>query len=140
MDAPLTICDITQAFAETSGGIKTYLLAKRRHLLEHTGHRHVLVIPGEEDRTTVEGPGGRAVTHEVRAPMIRGYEPYRFIVRLPEVLRRLRASAPDVIEVGSPYLLPWAALRHRRKHPRCAVLGYYHYCNEAWRRSRSFLR
>ncbi|WP_424626692.1 glycosyltransferase [Achromobacter marplatensis] len=120
---PLTICDTTQAFAETSGGIKTYLLEKRRHILERTDHRHVLIIPGREDRTTHEG---RATTHEIEAPEIRGYAPYRFIFRLDKVMRRLRESAPDVIETSSPYILPWAALRYRRKNPRCAVLGYYH--------------
>ncbi len=122
-DRELTICDITQAFAETSGGVKTYLLAKQRYLLDETPHRPVLIVPGPDDRTRRVG---RATIHEVAAPEIPGYAPYRFILRLEKVLRLLRREAPDVIEVGSPYLLPWAAFHHRRRHPACAVVGYYH--------------
>jgi len=119
----LTICDVAQAFTETSGGVKTYLLEKRRHILASTHHRHVLIVPGGADRTTHDG---RATLHEVAAPEVPGYSPYRFILRLDKVAGLLERERPDVIELGCPYLLPWVALRHRRRHPASAVVGYYH--------------
>ena len=53
-----TFCDLTQSWSEVGGGVRTYLLHKRRHILETTPHRHLLIIPGakdeviEEDRAT----------------------------------------------------------------------------------------
>lgn len=123
MERALTICDLAQAFAETSGGVKTYLLEKRRHILASTPHRHVLIVPGAADRTTHDG---RSTLHEVAAPEVRGYAPYRFILRLDKVRRLLARERPDVVELACPYWLPWAAFGHRRRHPGCAVVGYYH--------------
>jgi alpha-1,6-mannosyltransferase len=61
----------------------------------------------------------------VQGPRIPNTEGYRLIFRLSRVRAILAAESPDVVELGSPYVLPWAAFGHRSKS-RCAVVGYYH--------------
>ncbi|MEZ4387405.1 MAG: glycosyltransferase [Candidatus Krumholzibacteriia bacterium] len=118
----MKICDIVQSFTARSGGIRTYIRAKQAFLRDRGRHEHVLIMPGERDRTTVRDGG---TVHEVRSPFVPGYRPYRFNLRIDKVVRLLAAERPELIELASPYLMPWAAFAHRRRHP-CAVVGYYH--------------
>jgi alpha-1,6-mannosyltransferase len=116
------ICDLAQAYATRSGGIKTYLDAKRRYLASVGDHEHVLVVPGERDSITRDGPH---TTYTVRAARVPGREEYRFMLRLGHVASILRAESPDLIEIATPYVLPWVALRHRRQTG-AHVVGFYH--------------
>jgi alpha-1,6-mannosyltransferase len=119
----MKICDIVQSFTARSGGIRTYIQAKQRHLAEHGGHEHVLIMPGERDRTRRED---LTRIHEIASPFVPGYRPYRFNVRVDKVARILARERPDVIELASPYLMPWVALHHRLRHRDCAVVAYHH--------------
>lgn len=118
----MKICDMVQAYTVTSGGVRTYLDEKRRFLLEHTEHEHVLVVPGEQDRIIEQG---RARTYEIAGPIVRGAGGYRFVSRVDKMLRILGREAPDMIEVGDPYLMPWIARYHRWRRGTPAV-GFYH--------------
>ncbi len=122
----MRICDLTMAYSETSGGIRTYLEQKRRVLLEQTEHEHVLVVPGEANRIRREG---RATTHEIKSPPT-GYGSYRLLWRPDEIARVLDEVRPDVVELGTFFVSPWPALherdRRRARGERCAVVGYFH--------------
>lgn len=118
----MKICDLTQAYTDSSGGIRTYIEAKKRHLQQNTDDEHMLIIPAEKDGCE---KNERLSTYFVKAPLIPKCAPYRFILRLDKVLRILFREKPDIIELGSGYWLPWAAFVYRLFH-RCAVLGFYH--------------
>ncbi len=118
----MKICDMVQAYARNSGGVKTYLDEKRRFVLERTEHEHVLIVPGATDRLTEQG---RATTYEVTSPVVRGAGAYRFIGRVDKLLRILGREAPDVVEVGDPYVMPWVARYHRWRRG-TPVVGFYH--------------
>ena len=60
---PKLFCDLTQSWSDVGGGVRTYLLHKRRHILEATPHRHLAIIPGSHDAVVEEE---RAIT--VRSP------------------------------------------------------------------------
>ncbi len=118
-----TVCDLTQSYAPTGGGIRTYLHAKRAWLDAHTDARHVLVVPGPDDASVRDG---RHVTHYVKSPPVPGSPAYRLLLRNGHVRRLLSAERPDVVECQCAYNLPWAALRHRRDvDPSCVVVGGY---------------
>ncbi len=123
----MRICDLTLAYTETSGGIRTYIDQKRRHIAEHTEHEHVLVVPGERDRTSREG---RLTKIEIRSPMIPGCRPYRFFWQPAKVRDALKRGTPDIVELGSFFVSPWAAFRYRddcRATTRpCLVSAYFH--------------
>ena len=118
----MIVCDLTHAYHETSGGIRTYIDAKRRYVLECTEHSHMMVIPGPQDRVE---HGERWATYWIKSPVIPGAAPYRFLLRRGAVVAALRAGRPDVIELNSLYREPSAAFEYRRRHSGSAVSGYY---------------
>lgn len=120
-------CDLTLAYTETSGGIRTYIDQKRRYLAEHTDIEHVLVVPGEEDSLSRDGPLTKI---EIQSPLIPGCEPYRFFWRPDKIRRVLEETQPDVVELGSYFLSPWAAFRYRDERREeglpTVVSAYFH--------------
>ncbi|RMH73555.1 MAG: glycosyltransferase family 1 protein [Gemmatimonadetes bacterium] len=118
----MKICDITHAYTPSSGGIRTYIDAKRQYIERHTDGEHLLIIPGATDRVSREG---RLTCYEVKSPLIPNCEPYRFFLRLGRLVTILRHEKPALIEFGTPYTSPWAAVIHRWQHT-CALVGYYH--------------
>jgi glycosyltransferase involved in cell wall biosynthesis len=122
----MRICDLTMAYSETSGGIRTYIDHKRRYLREHTSHEHVLIVPGAEDR--VES-SDRAVTYCIKSPPT-GHGTYRLLWRPDAILRALREATPDVVELGTFFVCPWPGLRYREERRaggrRCITVGYFH--------------
>lgn len=123
----MRICDLTLAYTETSGGIRTYIDQKRAYLREFTEHEHVLIVAGEEDADITEGPL-RKIT--IASPLIPGCEPYRFFWRPDKLLAALERAEPDVVELGSFFVSPFAAFRYRRHEQaedrRRVVAGYFH--------------
>lgn len=98
------IVDTTLFFAPHSGGVKRYLLAKRRYLQAQRAVRHTLVVPG--GRATPSLPG--IVTP--LAPRIPFGGGYRLPLRPLAWRDTLIALDPDLIECGDPYHLAWSAL------------------------------
>jgi alpha-1,6-mannosyltransferase len=126
MTSPLTparlICDLTQSWSDVGGGVGTYLRHKRRHILDRTSHRHLLIVPGPEDTVTEDG---RAITATVRSPRVPGSPHYRLMLRNGAVRALLERFQPDLIECQDSYNLPWAALAHRKRYPETALVGGY---------------
>lgn len=122
----MRICDLTHAYTDTSGGIRTYIDAKRRHILNLTDWEHTLVIPSSEDRVEHEG---RLTTIHIKGPLIPGAEPYRLLFRADKVLAALEEVDPHLIELTSQYTCPWMAYWYRRRAARqgrrCAISGFY---------------
>lgn len=118
----LKICDITKFYAVSSGGVKTYVHRKGDHLTERLGWEHVLIVPGPED--TVVRTGLRRV-YTVKGPLIPAHRPYRFLLNPWRVRDILAVETPDLIEIGSPYFVPWVVL-WALPRPRPAITGFYH--------------
>ena len=119
---PLTICDLTQSWSETGGGIGTYIRRKRDHILAETDFRHLLIVPGDRDAVRVEG---RSVHCTVQSPLVPKRTNYRLLLRSKAVRELLAEHVPDLIECQDAYNLPWAALRHAKGHPGTATVGGY---------------
>lgn len=123
MSNNLLICDLTQSWSPTGGGgISTYLKEKRKFFQNNTEHRLLQIVPGPEDRITVEG---RITVAEVGAPLVWGSPNYRWINRNDAVFALLREYRPDIIESLCPWVLPWIAIRHRRRFPDTALVAGY---------------
>lgn len=120
--APKLFCDLTQSWSEQGGGVRTYLLHKRRHILEATPHRHLMIIPGGRDEVIEEG---RAVTVTVKSPHVPGSANYRLLLRNSKVREALERFRPDLIECQDAYNLPWAAIAHAKQHPETALVAMY---------------
>lgn len=124
MSNSLLICDLTQSWSSTGGGgVSTYLKEKRKFFLDHTEHRLLQIVPGPEDRISVQG---RTIFAEIGAPLVRGSPNYRWINRNDAVFGLLREYQPDIIESLCPWVLPWIAIRHRSRFPHTALVAGYH--------------
>lgn len=113
----MRICDLTHAYTATSGGIRTYIDAKRRYIRDETDWEHVLIYPAAEYGVERDG---RLTTVRLAGPTIPGAAPYRLFVQVRQVVRELLEARPDVVELSSLYTCPWVALRYRE---RVAELG-----------------
>ena len=118
----MKICDLTQAYTPKSGGIRTYIHEKQKYIEKYTSDQHLLIVPGEQDAVT---RSGGFTIYTIKAPYISGCEPYRFTFRMDKVYAILQREKPDIIELGSPYIMPYPALLYRRTH-NCALVGFYH--------------
>jgi len=113
---------LTQSWSEVGGGVRTYLLHKRRHILESTPHRHLAIIPGAVDSVVEDD---RAITVTIASPHVPGSPNYRLLIRNSAVRRALEQFRPDLIECQDAYNLPWAAIAHRRRFPDTALVAAY---------------
>jgi len=120
----LLYADVTQSWSDVGGGVRTYLRHKRRHILDNTPHRHLLIVPGPRDLVEVE-EGGRAITAFVASPKVPGSPHYRLLLRSGAVRAILAEQEPDLIECQDAYNLPWAAIAHSRRNPATALVAAY---------------
>jgi alpha-1,6-mannosyltransferase len=118
----LLFCDLTQSWSEFGGGVGTYLRRKRDHILSHTPHRHLLIVPGAEDSVQ---ENGRAITVSIASPHVPSSPNYRLLLRNGAVRKALERFRPDLVECQDGYNLPWAALSYRKRHPAVAVTAVY---------------
>jgi len=119
---PKLFCDLTQSWSEVGGGVRTYLLHKRRHILQSTPHSHLMIIPGSRDEIVEED---RAITVKIASPRVPGSPNYRLMLRSGAVRTALERFQPELIECQDAYNLPWAAIGHRRRHPDTALVAAY---------------
>lgn len=119
----MRILDLNNFYTETGGGVKTYHNRKREHFGRVATHRNILMVPSDRWAARVE-PGFTRV--EVPALAL-GTSGYRLCAE-PGVVRDLiRWSQPDLIEIGSPYVLPTLAHRAcRALGIRVPTVGFYH--------------
>ncbi len=102
----MIVLDITKYFGPTTGGIRTYLLEKARYVARRPGLRQVVVVPGSRDERRDEGA---TRWYLLRSPPIPFDRNYRFLLRARRVREILEAERPDLIEIGSPFLVPAVA-------------------------------
>ena len=119
---PKLFCYLTQSWSDVGGGVRTYLLHKRRHILEQTPHSHLMIIPGDRDELIEED---RAITVTIASRHVPGSPHYRLMLRNRAVRAALEQFRPDVIECQDAYNLPWTAIGYRRRHPDTALIAAY---------------
>jgi alpha-1,6-mannosyltransferase len=119
---PKLFCDLTQSWSDVGGGVRTYLLHKRRHILESTPHSHLLIVPGARDEVIADE---RATTVTIASPHVPGSRHYRLMLRNHAVRAALERFRPDLIECQDAYNLPWAAIGHRKRYPDTALVAAY---------------
>jgi alpha-1,6-mannosyltransferase len=127
----LCVLDCNEFWSPSGGGVRRYHLQKMAHFQGRPGVRHVMVMPGATARTEQTGPD--SFIEHVPAFKFPGNWEYRLCpssMALREVILRHR---PDVIEIGSPYLLPGRirkALRDIAAEygtvPRPRLVGFWH--------------
>ncbi len=117
----MKIADVTSFYSQRGGGIRTYLREKSRRLVAR-GHQVHRIIPGERSEAHRAADG--AIEHTLAGPPMPFDRNYRFFGSLPALGDLLHQLAPDVVEVGSHYVLPWRI--RELAPPRTRVVGFFH--------------
>jgi len=117
----VVICDLTQFYSPFSGGVRRYVAEKAAHL-EASGHRHVLIVPGEKTERTQKG--ARTV-YTIESPLVSRTARYRALLNLNLVEEALVREQPDLIESGDPYQVAWKAITSGRALG-IPTVGFYH--------------
>lgn len=103
----MKILDLAEFYSERGGGVRAYLSQLIREGAR-LGHEVSVIAPGPRDERT-EHPGGAVI--RLRGPAL-PYDPtYHQLWNLSEVTRVVKAEAPDVLEVSSPYVAALMATR-----------------------------
>lgn len=110
------IADVTMFYTPVSGGVRTYLEAKRRWLSGRV--HHSLIVP---DSRRFD----RGVIHGVPALPIPFGHGYRFPLRKRGWVDTLLQLRPDLIEAGDPYVPAWACVEAGQQLG-VPVVGFYH--------------
>ncbi len=101
----LRVADVALFYGERSGGIRTYLDAKRAWTARTGAYEHHVLTPGPHERHD----GGRHELPSLRVAMPNGY-------RVPLGVRALKATLaairPDVVLLHDPYWAPLGVTGH----------------------------
>ena len=117
----MRIVDVNNGYSPRGGGIRTYHDRKLAFFAAQEEHDYALVIPAAE--TSSEQVGPRAWVHRLRGlPVGAGYRSVLSREPLERVLGELR---PDLVEVGSPYILPHLLFPVLERLGAASV-GFYH--------------
>lgn len=102
----LRLCDVVQAYAPQSGGVKRYLHDKMRFYAQFKNIQHLLIVPGAKDEEQALFKSRVVSVASPRIPFSKGY---RLPVRMDKIRDIIWEYGPDVVEVDSPLLHAWAA-------------------------------
>ena len=117
----MRICDINNFYSPLGGGVRVYHEQKLAYFESQNEHSYALVVPSK--RLDVQRRGPVTV---YRVPSVRSHDPaYRFLIS-PRVLQDVVDDfQPDLVEIGSAYVLPYLVKRVQRRNS-FATVGFYH--------------
>ncbi|OAG26807.1 glycosyltransferase family 4 protein [Thermodesulfatator autotrophicus] len=98
----MKILDITIYYHKKSGGIKKYIDKKIETLERYQDIKHVVIIPGKENKTYNKN---KSVIYEINSIPIPGTGGYRFFKNIKSVNKIIENENPDIIEFGGCYAL-----------------------------------
>ncbi len=117
----MRILDVNSLYSPTGGGIRIYHDRKLEYFTGRPGQTAALVIPGRDDGLTRRGT---AKVYSLRSiPLFNSG--YRMIVDSGGLNSVFLDYEPDIIEIGSPYLLPALSVRAMGASP-VPTVGMYH--------------
>lgn len=121
----LTIVDFNNFWSPSGGGVRRYHLEKMNFYRYETDAVYVFVMP--DSRTYTEQLTDSLIIEHVKAFKFPGKWEYRMLWKSSQIAPILKRHKPDIIEVGSPYILPTVVRKNAKKIlPRAKLLGFWH--------------
>lgn len=117
----MRILDINNFYSPTGGGVRTYHDRKLDWVKQHPEHTAALVVPSTRFHREKYG---NTVRYEVPAIPL-GRSGYRLIVTAGGLEKVIDDFKPELIEVGSVYVLP-PLLKRALKGRSIPTVGFYH--------------
>lgn len=117
----MRILDVNSSYSPTGGGVKTYHRKKQEYFGLCTDHICALAVPGGKEGLDIRG--GRRTYFLKSLPLLDSG--YRMIVDSGGLNHVMLDFRPDIVEVGSPYLLP-SLTRSALGNSPVPTVGFYH--------------
>lgn len=122
---PFTIVDINNFWSPSGGGVRRYHLQKMA-FYEQQSEVHSIFIMPDESTYTEKKSEGLTIEH-VKAFRFPGNWEYRFIWKQSQIKPILEKYNPDLIEVGSPYILPTVVRKTVESiNLKTTLVGFWH--------------
>ena len=125
-----TIVDFNNFWSPSGGGVRRYHLQKMafyEKLSSESEEQVLSVFVMPDSKTFTEKKSDSLVIEHVEAFRFPGKWEYRFLWKPPQIEPVLAKYKPQVIEVGSPYLLPTMVRRAAKKIvPEAVLLSFWH--------------
>lgn len=121
----MIIIDFNNFWSPSGGGVRRYHLEKMKYYTSEKNNLLVFVMP--DSKTYTEEVSPSLIVEHVKAFKMPLYNGYRFIWKKKQIAPYLKKYNPDVIEVGSPYILPKAVSKQALQIcPQAKLLGFWH--------------
>ena len=117
----MRILDLNNNYSPTGGGVRTYHEQKMTYYGAQTEAVNALVEPSDRDEIIDDGS---VVRYRVKATAL-GKSGYRMIFRAATARAVIEHFKPDVIEVGSVWVMPRVVRKANRDYG-AATVGFYH--------------
>lgn len=120
MTKKIHICDINNFYSKTECGVKTYLYNKLQYFSAREDLQSTVFIPSDREIITKEN---NINIVEFKSLKITKY--YRLICNIKKLKKIINDLKPDIIEIGSPCILPWILKAAAKDNP-VIFIGFWH--------------
>ncbi len=121
----IIVVDCNNFWSASGGGVRRYHLQKMEAFKKEPAIRYIFVM--NDDYTETEHLGGNVIVEHIRVPKVKGNRDYRFLFTPEPLINIFMKHHPDIIECGSPYIMPWLIRLAIRKLPTRPVLtAFWH--------------
>lgn len=121
----LVIVDYNNFWSPSGGGVRRYHLERMKFYKDKTDA--LLVFVQNDGRTFTEKVSDSLIIEHTKAFRFPGNWEYRFLWKNADIQVALKKYQPDIVEVGSPYILPKAvskACKNMAKRP--VLTAFWH--------------
>jgi len=114
----ITVIDCNNFWSSSGGGVRRYHLEKLKNF--ERADRFIYVFIMHDEKSYTEKLNGTTIIEHIKVPKVMGNSDYRFLLRPGPLASLFEKYRPDIVECGSPYVLPWLirmAARKLKKKP-----------------------
>lgn len=120
-----TIVDFNNFWSPSGGGVRRYHLQKMEFYMQQKNVLLVFAMP--DSKTFTEIKSETLIIEHIKAFRFPGKWEYRFMWKKSQIAPVLQKYKPQIIEVGSPYILPTIVQKVAKKIvPKAALTGFWH--------------
>jgi alpha-1,6-mannosyltransferase len=121
----ITLIDCNNFWSPSGGGVRRYHLQKLEWFASRNDVFYVFVM--HDSKTWTEVINDTTIIEHIKVFKIPGNWQYRFLTRAKPLKKIFEKYRPDVVETGSPYIMPWLVDRALRQcHLNSVHIGFWH--------------
>ena len=120
-----TVLDCNNFWSPSGGGVRRYHLEKLEYFKNREDVNYVFVM--HDNKTYSEKIGPNATIEHIKVPKVIGNWEYRYLFKRAPLEPVILKHQPDIIEVGSPYVMPSIVKSIVRQNDlKTKVFGFWH--------------